>query len=214
MFVTSYMTKTPITVSTDTLIPAAREILKKNGFRHLPVTGPDGKILGMVTDRDIRSAYPSSVLDETEKKQILDKVKAMPVSSIMSTELSCLNLRSTIDDALISLDKQNIGALPVVDDSSKVIGIFSIRDLMKAYGELFGLYEKGSALVSVENETSDTMSKALKVLEARAIPFTRVIKATHPVEDGKMQEVIHIRVQTMNLPSVKEALKDAGLKLL
>ena len=214
MFVTGYMTKRPVTVSPETLIPKARQILKENGFRHLPVTSSEGKLLGMVTDRDIRSAYPSSVLDEKERKRILEKVSRSPVDSIMSTDLSSLNLNSTLDDALILLEKQNVGALPVVDDDHVVVGIFSVRDLMGAYGELFGLYEKGSSLISIIEEGQGAMNRAIKVLEERSIPFTRVIRALHPLDDDRLNPVIHMRVQTMNLPSVKKALSEAGLKVL
>ncbi len=214
MFVTGYMTKRPVTVSPETLIPEARQILKEKGFRHLPVTSSEGKLLGMVTDRDIRSAYPSSVLDEKERVRILEKVSRSPVGSIMSTDLSSLNLNSTLDDALILLEKQNVGALPVVDDDHVVIGIFSVRDLMRAYGELFGLYEKGSSLISIIEERQGAMNRAIKVLEAASIPFTRVIRTLHPLDDDRLHPVIHMRVQTMNLPSVKKALSEAGLKVL
>ncbi len=214
MFVTGYMTKRPVTVSPETLIPEARQILKEKGFRHLPVTSSEGKLLGMVTDRDIRSAYPSSVLDEKERVRILEKVSRSPVGSIMSTDLSSLNLNSTLDDALILLEKQNVGALPVVDDDHVVIGIFSVRDLMGAYGELFGLYEKGSSLISIIEERQGAMNRAIKVLEAASIPFTRVIRTLHPLDDDRLHPVIHMRVQTMNLPSVKKALSEAGLKVL
>lgn len=214
MFVTGYMTKRPVTVSPETLIQKARQILKEKGFRHLPVTSSEGKLLGMVTDRDIRSAYPSSVLDEKERVRILEKVSRSPVGSIMSTDLSSLNLNSTLDDALILLEKQNVGALPVVDDDHVVIGIFSVRDLMGAYGELFGLYEKGSSLISIIEERQGAMNRAIKVLEAASIPFTRVIRTLHPLDDDRLHPVIHMRVQTMNLPSVKKALSEAGLKVL
>ncbi len=214
MFVTGYMTKRPVTVSPETLIQKARQILKEKGFRHLPVTSSEGKLLGMVTDRDIRSAYPSSVLDEKERVRILEKVYRSPVGSIMSTDLSSLNLNSTLDDALILLEKQNVGALPVVDDDHVVVGIFSVRDLMRAYGELLGLYEKGSCLISIIEEGQSAMNRAIKVLEAASIPFTRVIRALHPLDDDRLCPVIHTRVQTMNLPSVKKALSEAGLKVL
>ncbi len=214
MFVTTYMTKKPVTIFPDTLIPKAKEILRERGFRHLPVTDQQGVLLGMVTDRDIRSAFPSSILEEQERKRILGRVANSTVESIMSTSLSSLSLRSTIDDALILLEKQNIGALPVLDDSNKVIGIFSIRDLMRAYGDLFGLYEKGSVLVSIKEEGQDTINRILRTLEKNDIPIIRLVRATQPTEDKKETQVIYIRVQTMNLPSIKNAMKEAGLTLL
>jgi len=214
MFVTGYMTKSPITVSPDTPIPDARAILLENGFRHLPVTDQERHLLGMVTDRDIRSAYPSSVLPNNERNQMLKRVSSSPVGSIMSTRLSFLNLRSTLDDALILLEKQNVGALPVVDDSNKVVGILSIRDLMKAYRELFGLNEKGSALISIIDQGPDTMMKVIKVLEQTGVPFTRILLATRQTKEQDIRKIIYIRVQSANLPAIKSSLKEAGIFLL
>jgi acetoin utilization protein AcuB len=214
MFVTGYMTPNPLTVSPDTLVPDARNILREKHFRHLPVTDPEGHLLGMVTDRDIRSVYPSSILRGEERRKILEKVENSSVDSIMSTRLSSLNLNSTIDDALILLERQNIGALPVLDDEGKVVGIFSIRDLMKAYGELFGLYEKGSALISVRDPGETDISRLVSVLEKRGIPFTRVIRSRDLSSQSGDESTVHIRVQTMQLTAIKKALREEGFQVI
>ncbi|RUM88955.1 MAG: acetoin utilization protein AcuB [Thermodesulfatator sp.] len=214
MFVTRYMTPAPLTVSPETPVPEARKILKEKHFRHLPVTDPEGHLLGIVTDRDIRSVYPSSILRGEERQRILEKVESSTVDNIMSTRLSSLNLNSTIDDALILLEKQNVGALPVLDDDGKVIGIFSIRDLMRAYGELFGLYEKGNALVSVRDTGENDISRLVNILEKRNIPFTRVIRSRDTATGSGDESTIHIRVQTMQLSSIKKALREEGFEVI
>ncbi len=214
MFVTGFMTPNPLTISPETLVPEARKILKERHFRHLPVTDPEGHLLGIVTDRDIRSAYPSSILTGEERRKILEKVENSSVDTVMSTKLSSLNINSTIDDALILLERQNVGALPVLDDEGKVVGIFSIRDLMRAYGELFGLYEKGSALVSVRAFGETDISRLVRVLENRGIPFTRVIRARDLSSNSPEEAMIHIRVQTMQLSSIKKVLREEGFQVI
>ncbi len=214
MFVTGFMTPNPLTISPETLVPEARKILKERHFRHLPVTDPEGHLLGIVTDRDIRSAYPSSILTGEERRKILEKVENSSVDTVMSTKLSSLNINSTIDDALILLERQNVGALPVLDDEGKVVGIFSIRDLMRAYGELFGLYEKGSALVSVRAFEETDISRLVRVLENRGIPFTRVIRARDLSSNSPEEAMIHIRVQTMQLSSIKKVLREEGFQVI
>ena len=64
MFITQHMTRNPVTVSPETLLPAVREILQSGKFRHLPVVDGENHLVGIVTDRDLRSASPSSVLSE------------------------------------------------------------------------------------------------------------------------------------------------------
>ena len=58
---------------------------------------------GMVTDRDLRSAFPSSILDEMEREKILDRVQKIPVADIMSMNTVVLTTLSTLDDAFLPL---------------------------------------------------------------------------------------------------------------
>ena len=132
----------------------------------------------------------------------------------MSRDLAYLSLQSTLDDALILLERNKIGALPVVDRNQVIKGIFSIRDLMRAYGDLFGLGEKGSALVAIRDYgESGLLLKIVKVLEHKNIAFTRLIRTSSP-EEGPDQAVIYVRVQTLNLASVHTAFKKAGLEIV
>jgi acetoin utilization protein AcuB len=213
MYVSRYMTPNPITVRPDILIPEARQLLRSHHFRHLPVTGADGRLVGMVTDRDIRSAYPSTILSDAEGKKELERVAKTPVSRIMSPDPVSLYPHSTLDDALVILQKQNVGALPVVDEERVVAGVFSIRDLMRAYSELFGLGERGSRLVAIEDDGGAALlERIVKVLEAGEIPFTRLVKASES-PDGKSQGAVFVRVQTCNMTKIRNAFEAAGLKL-
>ncbi len=211
MYIEYYMTHNPLTIRPETLIPEARDILHNHDFRHLPVVDKEGRLIGMVTDRDIRSAYPSSVLSGKDMGKELDRIVHTPVGEIMSTYLLSLDLDSTLDDALILLEHQKIGALPVVDESRVVKGIFSIRDLIQAYGDLFGLRERGSILIAIKDDgTPGLMGRIVRLLEEKEIPFTRLIRSMEDREGGR----IYVRAQTYNLNMVHQALKNAGMELL
>ena len=210
MYIEAYMKKNPITVRSETLITEVKELLSAKHFRHLPVVDEDGRLLGMVTDRDIRSAYPSSFTTGTQSKDEMLKISQSPVSEIMSWDVVFLSPYATLDDALILLDRQKVGALPVVDDNHKVIGIFSIRDLIKAYTQLFGLGERGSALVGVKADGKPRpLTRIVQVLEEQGIHFNRVVRRKDD-SPGANGETITIRVNTMNLRAVHRALEEAG----
>ncbi len=212
MFITQHMTRNPVTVSPETLLPAVREILKSGKFRHLPVVDGENHLVGIVTDRDLRSASPSSVLSEERIKACLSELDQTPVSAIMSRAFFTLNPISTLDDALILLDREKIGALPVVDEEQRVIGMFSMRDLMGAYRRLFGLGERGSAMIVVEHDGKrKPLSRIAKVLEEHNIRFTRLIRTE---AEEAMPERIYLRVNTYNISAVHQALKEAGFALV
>jgi len=212
MFITQHMTRNPVTVSPETLLPAVREILQSGKFRHLPVVDGENHLVGIVTDRDLRSASPSSVLSEERIKACHADFDQTPVSAIMSRAFFTLNPISTLDDALILLDREKIGALPVVDEEQRVIGMFSMRDLMAAYRRLFGLGERGSAMIVVEHDGKrKPLSRIAKVLEEHNIRFTRLIRTE---AEAAAPERIYLRVNTYNISAVHQALKEAGFALV
>ena len=119
MFISDYMTASPLTISADMPLPEARQILTDYNFRHLPVVDGDNRLIGMITDRDLRSAYPSSVLSDADRDEAFKKVEITPVGEIMSQNCSCLTKSSKLDDALMVFERDKVGALPVVTEEDE-----------------------------------------------------------------------------------------------
>jgi acetoin utilization protein AcuB len=211
MFIHYHMTASPITVTADQTVAEAIAILQQNNFRHLPVVDEQGILKGILSDRDLRSATPSSVAQSKERHNVEEQVKNTRISKVMSRECMSLSRLATLDDALLIFQSRKFGALPVVDEEEKVVGIFSIGDLLKAYRCLFGLGEKGSVLISVE-DTNDpqALSKLVKVMEEKQVQFTRLVRA-----DGscKSKAMIFLRINTYNVRSVYKALESAGFTI-
>ncbi len=212
MFIADYMTANPLTITADTLIPEARRLLDDNHFRHLPVVDKQVRLIGVVTDRDLRSAYPSSLLDEKRRKEVLALVERTPVETIMSTNCSCVSIEATLDDALLVFDRDKVGALPVVTEDDVVIGIFSMRDLTAAYKKLFGAYEIGSSLIAVLDETKNhnSLSRIASLLEENDVQCTRLIK----IGQRNGFDRIYMRVSSFKVGSVYKHLQDSGFTLL
>jgi acetoin utilization protein AcuB len=211
MFIQYHMTTPPFTVTPDTTVSEAVDTLLLYDFRHLPVVDEKGVLLGIVSDRDLRSARPSSVVRSKERHNVEDRVRKTPVSVVMSRDCLTLSPLATLDDALLIFQSRKIGALPVVNDDGRLIGIFTIGDLMKAYRCLFGLGEKGSVLISIEdNEDPLALTKLVNVLEEKQIQFTRLVRT-----DGtcKSQPMIFIRINTYNIRSVYKAVEAAGFTI-
>ncbi len=152
MFVSRSMTRKVITVDPETKIFDAQELMQANNIRHLPVIEKDDKLVGIVTDRDIRSALPYSFfkksLDELEK----EKISTLRAKDIMSKKPITISPSYTIQDALIMIQESNVGALPVVDDKGKITGIISVMDLLRAFINVLGIGEPGTLLCILVEE--------------------------------------------------------------
>lgn len=211
MYISEYMTSNPITISADLFLPHARRMLNEYEIRHLPVVDRDRRLVGIVTDRDLRSAYPSSVISKGDKILSFEQVEKTTVADIMTTSCSTLHPDATIDDALIIFDRDKVGGIPVVNEDEVVLGIFSLLDLTAAYRKLFGVTEKGSLLVGVEDDGRDNiLSELVNLLDNRNIPLTRLIR----LPDKKDVTKLYLRINSPRPIEVIKLLKSKGFVVL
>jgi len=207
MYIYEHMTPDPITISSDILLPEARQILNEYNFRHLPVIDEKNQIIGIITDRDLRSAYPSSVTCKSERMLIYSKVEKTKVADIMTISCSTLRPEATIDDALLIFDRDKVGCVPVVTDQGVVVGIFSMRDLTAAYRKLFGVDDKGSILLGITDDgRKNIMSKLVMFLEENSIPVTRLMR----LKQGREGSIIYVRINTLKPNDVRKLLTKNG----
>ncbi|MDF1577826.1 MAG: CBS domain-containing protein [Desulfurivibrionaceae bacterium] len=209
MFVSNFMSYPVRTVGPDTLVPEARKIMSAASCRHLPVVDESKLLLGIITDRDIRSALPSKVVDQGEMTECLHRFETLPVKRIMTETVTCLTVEATLDDALILFEEHKVGALPVLDADNRIVGILALNDLLKAYKKLFGLGVRGSSLIVVkDNGKPHPLTRLTEILEAREVPFTRLIRTG----DNDRDTLIYIRIHTHKLHAIYHALAEAGFE--
>lgn len=207
------MTKKVVTINKDADILEAKELMEQYQIRHVPVVEPDGLLIGMITDRDIRSALPMSFYKKDTEKHP-DKKMAAPtikVKEIMSQNLVTLSPMDTIQDALLLIQKTLVGALPVVDKKDKLLGIISVRDLLRAFINVLGFGEPGTLLCILVEEKIGQLKKIVDLITEEKISFGSVLVARY-WEEGK--RAVFPYLLTNNVVGIKKKLKEAGYTLL
>jgi len=133
MRVRDIMNHDPITVDHATSVADAHLLLKKRGIRHLPVTG-DGRLVGIITDRDIRLCLPSPAtsLSVWEINYLLARLS---VGQVMSKTLIVVEPERDAGEAARIMMEHTIGALPVVD-GGRLVGIVTETDFLRAFATL------------------------------------------------------------------------------
>ena len=122
------MNRDLVTVDKQASLRRARRILDQHRIRHLLVV--DGKrLVGIVTDRDLRQAAPSSKspLTISERQEFMDELKVLEV---MSRKLITASSTTTIREAAKVMVSEKIGCLPVVD-GNQLVGIVTQADLLE-----------------------------------------------------------------------------------
>ncbi len=165
MFVRDRMTHPVITVTPDTPIMEAREIMRRERIRRLPVVDKEGNLVGIVTEKDILNASPSAAttLSIWELNYLLSKVK---VGDIMTKEVITATEDMPLEEAARLIADHKIGALPVVRDR-KVVGIITESDLFRVFLELMGARIPGVRLtVCLPDVPGQLASLAQAIAEA------------------------------------------------
>jgi acetoin utilization protein AcuB len=130
MRVCEIMTRQPTTISPETTLPEAMRLMKKHGFRRLPVL-KNKQLLGIVTDRDLKEAMPSDAtsLSIWELNYLLSKLE---VKELMSHPAITVTEDTPVPEAARLMLEQKIGGLPVIKDGS-VTGMITVTDVLKAF---------------------------------------------------------------------------------
>jgi len=129
MDVSQWMTKSVVTIKPQDTLRHARERLAKYRINQLPVVVND-KLVGIVTDRDVRYAYPSS-LRLFHGKDIEEFGDSHTVEEIMTYNVVTISPQTSLREAARHLRRQRFGALPVVENG-KLVGIITRSDLLDA----------------------------------------------------------------------------------
>lgn len=138
MFVANRMAKNPFTVTPDTKVSAAKDLMKKHRFRRLPVVDEDGKLVGFLSDRDIMrvSPSPATTLSRYEITSLLAK---MCIGEIMQKDVISVKDDATIEEAALIMYNHKIGGLPVVSSVGAVVGVITETDIFKTFVDVMGL---------------------------------------------------------------------------
>lgn len=126
--VKDWMTTSVVTISKNTTLPQARQIMLQHNIRHLPVVD-DGELVGIVTWGDIRreSASNATSLTRWELNTILD---ALPVRRFMTASPLTVTPLTGVAKAAQIMVEEKIGGLPVMDQG-RLVGIITESDIMR-----------------------------------------------------------------------------------
>jgi acetoin utilization protein AcuB len=136
MLVKDRMTSDPVTITTDTSLKDALELVRSKSFRHLPVLDENDRLVGIVTEKSLiyASPTPTTTLSVFEVDYILSRTK---VGQVIQGAVVTVGPGLPIEEAARVMIDHRIGCLPVVEDE-KLVGIISDTDIFRVFVEGLG----------------------------------------------------------------------------
>ena len=200
MLVGERMSRPPVTIGPEMSIHDALALFKKERIRRAPVI-KGGKLVGIVSEKDLLDASPSSAttLSVWEMNYMLSK---LTVSSLMTKDVITVTEDTPIEEAARIMADNKIGGLPVVK-GTRVVGIITETNLFKMFLELMGAREKG---VRVTALIEDQPGKLAGITKAIAEAGGNFIAFGQFVGEDVNSRVLTFKINGMSEAEVKKTL--------
>lgn len=201
MLIKSWMTTEVISLTPERTMMKASKLMKDNGIKRLPIVDENGKLVGIVSDRDIKEASPSkaTTLDTHELYYLLSEIK---LKDIMTTNPETVDPEDTVEKAAVIMDEKRIGGMPVVDKSGNLVGVITDSDIFKVLIHITGVHLGGVQIGIKLGTEIGSLNSALEFLRDKGC---RIISVLTSMENPDASErSVFIRFHEMDRQDLKK----------
>jgi acetoin utilization protein AcuB len=196
MMVKNWMSQPAITIDADTLVEDADRLAKRHEIHMLPVM-QNGRLAGIVTDRDMKGA---SALDISGKKNMGNRqpLLELEVKKIMTPNPVTVSYNCTLEEAVEKLLVHNISGLPVVNQQQKVIGVITKSDLFQLILILTGYGKKGILLAIEVQDQPGSLEAIADIIRDYGGRISSIFSTHERADRGNRR--LYIRVFNIDQP--------------
>jgi acetoin utilization protein AcuB len=139
MLVKDAMTRDPFTIDPEAPLGTAMDVMRTRGLRHLPVVDEAGRLIGIISDRDLRHAAFGPAIREylsasaqRQLRQLGDTFENLKVRDAMTWVVVTTRPDAVLGYAALLMWERRLGGLPVIDDDDRLVGMLTERDILRA----------------------------------------------------------------------------------
>ena len=209
MLVGERMTKRPITTHPDTPIDDALKLMRDSKVRRLPVLDKDGKLVGIVTEKDLLyvSPSPATSLSVHELHYLISKIK---VEDVMAKDVVTATEYTPLEEAARIMADNKIGSLPVMRNG-KLVGIITETNLFCIFLELLGAREKGIRLTMLVPEQKGVLATITREIVEMG---GNIISLGTFVGEDSTNRLIAIKVSGVGQDELVSAMEALGMEIV
>ncbi len=211
MLVKSWMTADVITVDEDTPMMKASIIMKEKKIRSLPIVNKTGKLVGIVSDRDLRDASPSkaTTLDVYELNYLISTIN---IKDLMTKDLVFVRPDDTVEFAAILMLENRISSLPVINDKDSLIGIITQTDIFKVLINITGVYTGGIQFAVSLEDRPGSIREVTDVIRSYGGRIVSILSTGETAEEGRHN--VYIRTRPLPEEKLRDLVKELEEKFV
>ncbi len=198
MKVGEWMERKLITIDRETTIQEAISLMKKHSIRHLPVT-EEGRLVGLVTEGDMRQVFVASLIEE------------LGIDDVMIKDPITVKADTEIDDAARAIHYNKIGGLPVVDEDNRLLGIITVADIMAAFIELMGVLKSSSRIDIALGQNPEAFEEVSRIISSKG---GRIISVGMVPQSKGEKNIYFFRLEKRRIGKIVDALGESGYKVI
>jgi acetoin utilization protein AcuB len=198
------MSKNIITVDENDSMQDAMKLLKENDIRMLPVM-KKGKLVGIVTDRDLKraSASDATSLDIHELLYLLTRIK---VKNLMTKKVITVPPDFTVEETAAVLQENKISGAPVVDSAGQIVGIITKTDLFRVLISLTGVANGGIQFGLQVEDRPGSIKEVADIIRMYGGRMVSILSSYDQVPQGYRK--VYIRMRSIARSDLQKLIQD------
>ncbi|MFV0422390.1 CBS domain-containing protein [Oleidesulfovibrio sp.] len=191
MLIRDWMSRDVISATPDMSMMRASKLMKEHNFDRLPVVDANNKLVGILSDRDIKEASPSkaTTLDVHELYYLLSEIK---VKDIMTKDVCAATPDDTVENAALVMLERDFSGMPVIDEDGRLVGIITDKDIFKVLLSISGARHGGVQFGFLLPNSPGTLKPIVDTLRSHSARITSIL-TFEDRDDGMRQVFIRIR---------------------
>jgi len=211
MYVEKIMSRPVDTVTADLKLSQAAHQMRAKGRRFLPVVDGDGRLLGLLSHRELERAEPSAIttLSVGEVNYLMAKIK---VEQVMRREVITCGPGTLIEVAGQLMRDRRIGSLPVVDERMQLLGIITDDDILDFFLAITGCGMEDTTRIAVHlPDRVGELAKLLAAINGQGGYIATVVSPVSPDETG--MRIVIVRFRAPDPDALDRYLRSQGYDL-
>lgn len=197
MLVARRMSRDPISISPEASIQEAIELMKTHSIRHLPVVDGQERLVGWVSDTELRGVFIASMIEE------------LTVGDVMIADPITVSSTDVLEQAALLISKHKIGGMPVLEDG-KLVGIITVVDILEAFVDIMGVLGSSSRLDVRLGDSRDAFPEVSRIIREHdgEIISVGILSQESP------ERIYSFRIEKCDTEPLRQALEEQGYEVV